>query len=148
MVEITAKKRSINILFSHEILILASIFAFSLLIRVIGLKHGFPLLTRPDEELIMDQVFFMTRDGFFYPGNPGTFARPNQILYTLHYVYLNVMSYLRFGENYAARYLLYQLHFYHYGRLLIAVIGSMIPLVAYQIGKLIRPGLALAAGLV
>ena len=148
MVVKISKKRSIIIPFSRDILILPSIFVFSLLIRMIGLRHGFPLLTRPDEELIMDQVFFMTRDGFWYPGNPGTFARPNQILYTLNYFYLNMMSYLRFGENYAARYLLYQLHFYHYGRLLIAVIGSLIPLVAYQIGKLFKPNLGLAAGMV
>lgn len=142
------RKRFNIIANKNESLILVSLFAFSFLIRAIGAKHGFPLLTRPDEELIMDQVFFMSRDGFFYPGNPGTFARPNQILYTLHYVFLNTMSYLRFGEGYAARYLLYELHFYHYGRLLTAVIGSFIPVVAYLIGKLIKPGLALAAGLV
>ena len=137
-----------NPIHRRELLILFFLFAISLLIRSIGLKHGFPLLTRPDEELIMDQVFFMSRDGFFYPGNPGTFARPNQILYSLYYLYLNLMSYLRFGEGYAARYFFYELHFYHYGRLLIAVMGSLIPVLAYLIGKLIKPGLALAAGLV
>ena len=133
--------------FIKEVLILTILFAVSLLIRWISLKHGFPLLLHPDEGVILDTAFFMTKEGFFYPGNPGNYIRPNQILYLINFLYLNLMSYLRFGENFASRYQLYELHFYHYARLLIAVMGSLIPLVAYKIGKLFKPAFGLMAGL-
>jgi hypothetical protein len=128
-------------------LIPAGLFVISVLFRLPGLKHGFPLLTHPDEGVILDMVFFKTKEGFLFPGNLGNFIRPNQILYTLNFVYLNLMSALRFGENFAARYQLYELHFYHYARLLIAMMGSLIPVVAYMIGKLFNRSFALVAGL-
>ncbi len=131
-----------------EILLLIFIFILALLIRSIGLKHGFPLLLHPDEGVILDLAFFKTKEGYFYPGNPGNFIRPNQILYSLNYLFLNVMSYLRFGENFAARYQLYELNFYHYARLLIAFMGAMIPVITYLIGKLFKPSFALAASFV
>ena len=140
------RKRFNIIANKNESLILVSLFAFSFLIRAIGLKHGFPLLLHPDEGVILDMAFFKSSEGFFFPGNPGNFIRPNQILYTLNFIFLNFMSYLRFGEPFAARYLLYELHFYHYARFLIAVMGSMLPVLAYLIGKLFKQSFALAAG--
>jgi 4-amino-4-deoxy-L-arabinose transferase-like glycosyltransferase len=130
-----------------EFVTMTILFGVALLIRLPGLKHGFPLLLHPDEGVILDQVLFMTREGFWFAGNPGNFVRPNQILYLLNYVFLNIMSMIRFGENFAARYLINQQHFYHYARLLIASMGALIPPVAYQIGKLFKPNFALAAGL-
>jgi hypothetical protein len=133
---------------TKEFLTMTILFGVALLIRLPGLKHGFPLLLHPDEGVILDQAFFMTREGFWFPGNPGNFIRPNQILYLLNYIFLNMMSFLRFGENFSARYLINQQHFYHYARFLIAIMGAIIPPLAYKIGKLFKPNFALAAGLV
>lgn len=130
---------------SKEILLLVVIFAISFLIRYIGVKQGFPLLTRHDEKDIIDPVFHMSQNLTL---NPGNFKRPNQILYIMNFIYLNVMSYLRYGEGFAARLMQHEFQFYYYARLLIAFMGSLIPIVAYQIGKLFKPKFALAAGLV
>ena len=128
-----------------EVAFLVAIFAFSLAVRAIGIKHGFPLLTHPDEALIFDRVFNMTLARTL---NPGNFNRPNQILYLINFFYLNFLSYLRFGENFANAFHKYYLSFYAYSRFLISVFGSMIPIVAYKIGKEFKPKFGVPAALV
>jgi hypothetical protein len=135
-------KERINV---KELLFLFSIFLISILIRIIGVKHGFPLLTHPDEDTIMFRVYMMSRN---HTLNPGNFDRPDQILYTLNYFFLNMMSYLRFGNPLEVTYPLYELNFYHYARLLISFMGSLIPIVAYLIGKEFKNQFAIPAALV
>ena len=121
-----------NYLKSKEFRTLIFIFIFSLLLRVIGLKFGFPLLTHPDEDDIMNPVFNMAVNNSLKPGN---FSRPNQILGIIYFFYLNIASYLRFGKSFEAAFPLYPLNFYFYARILISIMGSLIPVVAYKIGK-------------
>jgi hypothetical protein len=142
------KKRFVKLISTHkckELFILISIFVFSLVIRTISIKHGFPLLTHPDEAVIIDRVFNMTLARTL---NPGSFSRPNQILYLINFFYLNILSYLRFGESLASAFPNCYLSFYAYARFLISVIGSMIPIVAYKIGNELRPNFGLPAALV
>lgn len=127
-----------------EIYFLTNIFTVSMLIRVIGVKHGFPLLTHPDEGFSLDPVLHMTRN---HTLNTGYFNRPDQILSVINFFYLNAMSYLRFGDNFAVTFPLHQLNFYHYARLLISLLGSLIPIVAYKIGKEFKPNFAVPAAL-
>lgn len=130
---------------AQEIALLVALFAFSLAVRRIGVKHGFPLLTHPDEEAILLPVYDMTRNSTL---NPGSFKRPNQILYLLNFLYLNGLSYLRFGQNLGSTYPGNILSFHYYARMLISALGSLIPIIAYKIGKLFTHSFALAAGLV
>ena len=115
-----------------EILFLFFIFVLSLLIRVIGLRFGEPLLTYWNELNILDPVFEMTKNRTL---NPNNFKRPDQILYFLNFVYLNIISFLKTGHSFAASYQTDQYSYFVYSRVMIAVFGSMIPLVAYKIGK-------------
>ena len=130
---------------TKEKVFLLLIFVVSLLIRQIGLDTGFPLLTHPDESTIIDPVVMMTETGIL---NPGNFNRPDQILYFLNYFYLNALSFLRFGDNLAATFQDNQLFFYHYARFLISIIGALIPVVAYLIGKLFNKKLGIISALV
>lgn len=130
---------------SKEFRIFIFIFLSSLLLRVIGLKFGFPLLTHPDEDDIMDPVFNMAVNNSLKPGN---FSRPNQILGIIYFFYLNIASYVRFGKSFEVAFPLYPLNFYFYARVLISFMGSMIPVVAYKIGKEFKPKVANAAAIV
>ena len=128
-----------------ELFLLFLIFTISLLIRRIGLKHGFPILTHADESAIIQPVLDMTR---LHTLNPGNFNRPDQILYYLNFVYLNVVSFIKYGMNIYWAYEEHYLTFYFHSRLLISLLGSIIPIVAYKIGKEIFSKLALPAALV
>ena len=118
-----------------ELMMLAAIFIFSLIIRWMAVDHGFPLLTHPDEPAIIDPVYNMSLNRNL---NPGVFYRPDQILYLLNFFFLNMLSLLKFGQNMAATFISNQLFFYYYSRLMISVFGSLIPVVAYWIGKEIK----------
>jgi len=138
-------KESISSKNFFEFFTVAAIFLFSLLIRWMAVDHGFPLLTHPDEPAIIDPVFNMSLNRTL---NPGVFYRPDQILYLLNFFFLNMLSLMKFGQNMAATFLSNQLFFYFYARFLIAIFGSLIPIVAYKIGKEIKSELALPAALV
>lgn len=129
----------------HELIFLALLFSFSFLIRYIGLKHGFPLLTHPDEEAIIFPVYRMTKLNTL---NPGNFNRPNQILYYLNFIYLNFVSFIAYGKSFSSAYHDHVLNFYFHARLLISVFGSFIPVIAYKIGKEFKIAFGFAASLV
>jgi len=128
-----------------ELIIIASIFCFSMLIRIIGLKHGFPLLTHPDEAISLYPVLKMTSERWL---NPGVFNRPDQIMSYLNLVYLNIISFIQYGEDFAIAFLKHTLNFYFYARILISFLGSLIPVLAYKIGKELKSGSALIIALV
>ena len=128
-----------------EVIILLIIFAVSMMIRRIGIKHGFPILTHPDEITIIQPVLDMTR---LHSLNPGIFSRPDQILDYLNLIFLNIVSFLKYGQNVYWAFEEHYLVFYFYSRLLISIMGSLIPIVAYKIGKEIKPKLALPATIV
>jgi len=128
-----------------EFMTLAAIFIFSLLIRWMAVDHGFPLLTHPDEPEIINPVYNMSLNRTL---NPGVFYRPDQILYLLNFYLLNILSLIKFDQNFAATFSSNQLFFYYYARLMIAVFGSLIPVVAYLIAKEIKLELSLPTAIV
>ena len=128
-----------------EFILLLSIFLISLFIRRIGLKHGFPLLTHPDEPTIINPVLRMTS---LKTLNPGNFNRPNQILYYLNFIYLNLVSFIAYGKNVNLAYEEHYLNIFYHSRLLISIMGSLIPVIAYKIGKEFKPVFGYAAALV
>ncbi len=128
-----------------EILFLAGLFIVSFIFRRIGLKYGFPLLTHPDEPSRLIPVYEMTANRKL---NPGNFSHPDQILYFLYFIYLNILSFIKFGKSFAHTFFQNQLFFFFYARLMIAVIGSIIPIVAYKIGKEFKFDFSFPAGLI
>lgn len=128
-----------------ELFLLLLIFLLSFIIRRIGLKYGFPLLTHPDEGYSLDPVFYMTKNKTL---NSETFNRPDQILLFINFIYLNIASYIHFGKSIASTYLENELSFYYYGRLLICFIGSIIPIIAYKIGKEFKLDFSFPAALI
>ena len=117
---------------NYRLVFLFVIFVTSFVIRRIGLKYGFPLLTHPDEVFIIEPVYHMTLNKTL---NSDTFNRPDQILLFLNFIYLNIVSYIQFGKSLANTFLDNQQLFYFYARLLICFFGSLIPILAYKIGK-------------
>ncbi len=128
-----------------EALFLILIFSISLIFKRIGLKFGFPLLTHPDESVIINPVLDMTR---LRTLNSGNFNRPDQILQYLNLIYLNIISFILYGQDFASAYNEHFLNFYFYSRFLISVLGSLIPVVAYKIGKTVNNRLAISAAIV
>jgi hypothetical protein len=128
-----------------ETVFLIVIFSFSLIIRQIGLKNGFPLLTHPDEVAIIDPVLNMTR---LHTLNSGNFNRPDQVLQYLNLGILNLISFIKYDQSVYSAFNNYYLEFYYYSRLMVSIMGSMLPIVAYKIGKEVQPKLAFPSALV
>lgn len=127
-----------------EIVFLIALFIVSFVFRRIGLKYGFPLLTHPDEPISLEPVYHMTENRTF---NPADFKRPDQIHYFVYFIYLNFISYIKFGKSFADTFYQNQLAFYFYARFLIAVIGSVIPIIAYRLGKEFKLDFSIPAAL-
>lgn len=126
-------------------LILFFIVIVSFIIRYIGLKFSFPLLTHTDEFAIIDPVVRMTQNNTF---NPNTFYRPDQILYFLNFIYLNAISFFQTGKNLSFSIQIDQYAYFFYSRILIAIFGSLIPVVAFKIGKESEQNFSLPAALI
>ena len=127
-----------------EILFLTFLFTISFLFRRIGLKYGFPFLTHPDEPTSLTPVYQMTVNRNL---NPGDFNQPDQIHFFLYLIYLNLVSFIKFGKSFADTFFQNQLVFFFYARLMIAVIGSIVPIIAFKIGKEFRFDFSIPAGL-
>jgi len=107
----------------------------ALAVRVIGLKFGFPLLTHHDERFIIDPLIEMSRN---HTLDSGFYARPNQFLYSALFGYLNLLSKILFHKNFGWAYSEDPLFFYFHARLLVAVLGATVPVLAWKIGKLFK----------
>lgn len=111
------------------------IFLIALAVRVIGLKFSFPLLTHHDEQYIMNPLIEMSRR---HTLDSGKYNKPNQVLYTLLFGVLNLLSKLVFHKNFGWAYDENPLFFYFYARLSVAFIGALVPVISWKIGKLIK----------
>ena len=116
-------------------LIPLAIYLIALTVRVIGLKFSFPLLTHHDEKFIIDPLIEMSRN---HTLDPGFYARPNQFLYSALFGYLNLLSKILFHQNFGWAYSEDPLFFYFHARLLVAVLGATVPVLAWKIGKLFK----------
>jgi len=116
-------------------LIPSAIFLIALTVRLIGLKFSFPLLTHHDEQDIINPLIAMSRN---HTLDSGHYNRPNQVLYTILFGYLNALSKLFFHKNFGWAYAENPLFFYYHARLVVAILGAFIPAIAWKIGKLIK----------
>jgi hypothetical protein len=115
-----------------EVILLVGIVVLGFLIRFIGLKFGYPLLTHPDEPTILSAVVSMTANRTLDAGFP---MRPDLFLIHTDFVVLNIVSFLKFGASIAQTFVENQLFFYYVARFMIVSIGSLMPILAWKIGK-------------
>lgn len=116
-------------------LIPLAIFLIALMVRVIGLKFSYPLLTHHDEKAMIDPLIEMSRN---HTLDSGDYRRPNQVLYTVLFGYLNLLSKLLFHKNFGWAYEENILFFYLQARLVVAIFGAFVPVLAWKIGKLFK----------
>ena len=108
------------------------IFSIALLVRYIGLNFAFPLLTHPDEGIIMNRLRNMSVE---HSLDPRSYPYPAFPSYYSKFIVLNALSKLRFGMNYGLGYWQDPLYFYTVSRLMTAVQGALLPVVAWFIGR-------------
>ena len=112
------------------------------LLRLIGLRFGFPLLTHPDETYILDPVLRMSANATL---DPGQYNRPDLITIYINLAVLNLVSLLSYGKSLAAAFNQHILTFYFLARLVTAVMGTALPLVGYWLGKEAKGSFAIPA---
>jgi hypothetical protein len=115
-----------------EYLLLGLIVFLAFVIRYIGLKFSYPLLTHADEHAILNPVREMTENRTL---NAGNLNRPDLFLIFTNFILLNVVSLIKFGNSIASMYQEHTLFFVHTARLITAMLGSAMPILAWKIGK-------------
>ncbi|TLM98594.1 hypothetical protein FDZ73_23200, partial [bacterium] len=91
-----------------------------------------PLLTHPDEWAIVTPVVNMTLNKTL---DSGYATRPDLFLIDLNFIFLNIVSFLKFGGSIAETFPKYTIYFYYAARAVVVVIGSLTPILAWKIGK-------------
>ena len=108
------------------------IFFVALVVRLVGLKYGFPLFTHPDEGYLMGTLRYMSAAKGL---NPGTYIYPAfPSLYSRYFV-INGLSIYKLGGDYALFYGQALFSFYYVSRLMTAVQGALLAVVAWFIGR-------------
>ena len=120
---------------TYSWLIPLAIYLVALAVRAIGLRFSFPLLTHHDERFIIDPLIEMSRN---HTLDSGFYARPNQFLYSTLFGYLNLLSKVFFHKNFGWAYSENPLFFYFHARLLVAIFGATVPVLAWKIGNLFK----------
>lgn len=114
------------------LLIALGIFFVALVVRMVGLKFGFPLFTHPDEGYLMGTLRYMSAAKGL---NPGTYIYPAfPSLYSRYFV-INGLSIYKLGGDYALFYGQALFSFYYVSRLMTAVQGALLAVVAWFIGR-------------
>jgi len=108
------------------------IFLIALIVRYVGLKFGFPLLTHPDETYLMGPLIRMSLN---HTLDPSTYIYPAlPSFYSKHFV-MKLLSQMEFGKPYSAVYWMDPFLFFFVSRLMTAIQGALLPVVAWFIGR-------------
>lgn len=110
-------------------------FIVALIINLIGVKYGFPVLTHNDEPAIIDPVIEMTNNRTLKNSNSN---RPDQVTIQFYFGYLNLVSKIHYGQNMAKVFDQDPTFIYLHARIIIAILGAFIPVVAWKIGNRIK----------
>lgn len=112
-----------------------AIFVMALLLYTTSVKFGFPLLTHPDESIILNNAVSMTENVTLRNEN---FHRPNQVSIYFFYGYLNLLSRIVYAKNAAEVFKSNPTFLYLHARLIICVLGALIPVLAWKIGNVLK----------
>ena len=127
------------------VLFLLCVFLVGLGIRSIGLDYGNPVLVHSDEEnVVRSALRFTPSTGF----DKIAYNRPAQILTAANAIVLRMYSQYRWSESLYDTYFEHEFELYVVARFLNAVLGALIPLAAYFIGKQFKPDFSIPAALI
>lgn len=112
------------------------IFVLSLSVRLIGIDYGKPLRVHPDEENVVHSALYYSPTQDL---SQVTLNRPAQVQTLLSSITMRLYSMLVFKTNIWHVFHLNNFTFTVVSRLIVAVLGSLIPLLAYFIGKEFEP---------
>lgn len=107
------------------------IFIIALIVRYVGLKFSFPLLSHPDEGIIMHRLREMSVN---HSLNPGSYPYPAFPSYYSKFIVLNLISKIKFEMNYGLAFFLDPHFFFFVSRLMTAILGALLPVVVWFIG--------------
>ena len=125
-------------------LLLPAIIAVAFVLRIIGIRYGFPLLVHSDEPVVVEPASHLI---LAHTLDPNFFARPNHFsIYLSAALYLPV-SRLLLHQPFSVVHSTSLSDLYLTSRLVVAVLGTVSVLVAYYVGKEFstRTGYLLAA---
>lgn len=112
------------------------IFVLSLSVRLIGIDYGKPLRVHPDEKNVVHSALYYSPTQDL---SQVTLNRPAQVQTLLSSITMRLYSMLVFKTNIWHVFHLNNFTFTVVSRLIVAVLGSLIPLLAYFIGKEFEP---------
>lgn len=126
------------------ILFLFFIFIIAFAVRLVGIKYGEPMLVHPDEENVINSaLYFSPKVGF----QNVAFNRPAQIETLFTAMMMRLFSKISFNAPMWEVFYPNLFSFTLIGRLVVALLGSLIPIVAYYIGKAFKPDFSRIAAL-
>jgi hypothetical protein len=124
---------------------LVVLFLVGLGIRLIGLDFGTPLIVHPDEEnVVKSAVNFVPANDF----EGVAYNRPAQVQVELNAIVIRLYSQLRWHVSMYETYYDNEFIYFVVARFLTAILGALIPVVAFFIGKQFKPDFSVAAGLI
>ncbi len=123
----------------NTVFFLILIFLVALSIRLIGIQYGYPLLVHPDEENVVHSGLYFSPQSKF---EMISFNRPAQVQAVLSGAAMRVYSKIVFKSSIWDVFYPKKYHFYIVSRVLVALLGSFVPIVAFFIGKEIKPSMA------
>jgi hypothetical protein len=104
----------------------------ALIIRIIGIDFGKPFLVHPDEFLIVSNAAKMVIRGDLMPHY---FNRPDHVLIWLNSIVLSLASFLRYLKPLTETFENNTFYFYIVSRFINVLIGLLVSVFAYKIGK-------------
>jgi hypothetical protein len=126
-----------------QLFFLLLVFFSALLVRRVGLSFGAPLFTHPDEQNVLIPVVESVR----LDQNVYKYAHPTQVLYRLNKNLLNPYSLWRNGFNLAEWYDRDLYGIYLASRSITMVLGALLPVMAFFIGRRFKPDFSVPAAL-
>ena len=126
-------------------LFLVVLFLVGLGIRLIGIDYGKPLIVHPDEENVVKSALHFSPSSNF---DGVAYNRPAQIQVAMNAIVLRLYSQLRWHESLYDTYYQNEFAIFVAARVVTAILGALIPLAAFFIGKQFKPDFSVAAGLI
>lgn len=125
--------------------LLFTILAIGLFLRVIGADWGLPLLLHPDEPVVAEIPADMAKRSSL---DPNEYSHPDHIDIYANAVLYHAASYIKYGEPLTETFDDHKAFYYLLSRIFVALLGTACIAVAYLIGKEYEESMGLIASFV
>jgi hypothetical protein len=113
-------------------LLLPAIVAVGLVLRILGVRYGFPLLVHSDERAVVQPASHML---LAHTLNPESWARPNHFSIYLSAALYYPLSHLVLHQPFSQAFNANPAFFYEISRLVVVVLGTISIVVGYFVGR-------------